>query len=92
MNKEDKMIKSIEFSTKQTPSWKRSFEATGNQILKIDYAEDKWLSITLEEICTNIDYETDKPTGRISSKKTHITLENKDLSKFREFITMLSYS
>ena len=85
------MLKSIELSTKQTPSWKRSFEATGNQILKIDYAEDKWISITLEEISTNVDYETNKPTGRVSSKKTYITLTNEDLSKFREFITMLSY-
>ena len=72
-------------------SWKRSYEAIGNQILKIDYAEDKWISITLEEISTNVDYETNKPTGRVSSKKTYITLTNEDLSKFREFITMLSY-
>ena len=85
------MLKSIELSTKQTPSWKRSYEAIGNQILKIDYAEDKWISITLEEISTNVDYETNKPTGKVSSKKTYITLENEDLSKFREFITMLSY-
>ena len=85
------MLKSIELSTKETPSWKRSYEATGNQVLKIDYAEDKWVSITLEEICTNIDYETDKPTGRVSSKKTYITLNAENLSKFREFITMLSY-
>ena len=85
------MLKSIELKTKQTPSWKRSYEATGNQVLKIDYAEDKWVSITLEEICTNIDYETDKPIGRVSSKKTYITLNAENLSKFREFITMLSY-
>ena len=74
------MLKSIELSTKETPSWKRSYEATGNQVLKIDYAEDKWVSITLEEICTNIDYETDKPTGRVSSKKTYITLTTENLS------------
>ena len=86
------MLKSIELSTKQTPSWKLSNEAIGNQILKIDYAKDKWINITLEEISTNVDYETNKPTGRVSSKKTYITLENEDLSKFREFITMLSYS
>ena len=85
------MLKSIELSTKQTPSWKLSNEAIGNQILKIDYAKDKWINITLEEISTNVDYETNKPTGRVSSKKTYITLENEDLSKFREFITMLSY-
>jgi hypothetical protein len=83
------MLKSIELSTKQTPSWKRSYEAIGNQILKIDYAENKWISITLEEMCTNVDYETNKPTGKGSSKKTFITLKNEDLSKFREFMLTL---
>ena len=64
------MLKSIELSTKQTPSWKLSNEAIGNQILKIDYAKDKWINNTLEEISTNVEYETNKPTGRVSSKKT----------------------